>query len=118
MLKMLEGNAGYVYYIAVSAAHRRRGIGSVLLRDAVALFTSRGATEVYASVGEHNEESNALFRGHGFTKTNYLGVSRKYGVLKAMAMYRAMFVVPGEVLLVLDGPAITSFETEPSEKQP
>ena len=109
MLKMLEGKAGYVYYIAVSTTHQRKGIGSLLLRDAVAYLQSRGAAEIYASVGEDNVESNALFKGHGFRRTNYGEVSRKYGMLKAVGMYRAMFVVPGEIVLVLDGPAISSF---------
>lgn len=117
MLKMLEAKAGYVYYIAVSGPHQRKGIGSVLLRDAIELLTSEGAVEVYASVGEHNAESNALFKGHGFRRTSYGEVSRKYGMLKAVGMYRAMFVVPGEVLLVLDGLSITNLANEPGEKQ-
>jgi len=66
---------------------------------------------VYASVGEDNVESNALFRNRGFRQTGFGEVSRKYGMLKAMSMYRAMFVVPGEVLLVLDGPSLASFAT-------
>lgn len=88
MLKMLEGKAGYVYYIAVSTTHQRKGIGSLLLRDAVAYLQSRGAAEIYASVGEDNVESNVLFKGHGFRRTNYGEVSRKYGMLKAVGMYR------------------------------
>ncbi len=31
MLKTLEGNIGYVYYIAVAKAHRKRGIAKLLL---------------------------------------------------------------------------------------
>lgn len=109
MLKTMEKGAGYVYYVAVASAHRRRGVGSRLLRDAVSYLRSVGANEVYASVGEDNAESNALFRGHGFRKTSFGEVSRKYGMIRAVSMYRSMFVVPGEVLLVLDGPSIPDF---------
>jgi GNAT superfamily N-acetyltransferase len=116
MLKILSERAGYVYYIAVSSAHRRKGMGAFLLRDAVAFLTSSGPKEVYASVGEDNVESNALFRGNGFRKTTYGEVSKKYGMLKAMSMYRSMFVVPGEILLVLDGPAMTEFLSRSSSE--
>jgi ribosomal protein S18 acetylase RimI-like enzyme len=112
MLKVLEEKAGYVYYVAVASSQRGRGIGSKLLRDAIAHFASAGLTEVYASVGEDNVESNALFRGHGFRKTSFLEVSRKYGMLKALSMYRSMLVVPGEILLVLDGPQVSDFGAE------
>jgi ribosomal protein S18 acetylase RimI-like enzyme len=109
MLKLLQERAGYVYYVAVASAHRGKGIGSRLLHDAVTHLASAGVTEVYASVGEDNVESNALFRGNGFRKTSYGEVSRKYGMLKAVSMYRSMFVVPGEIVLVLDGPTMSDF---------
>jgi ribosomal protein S18 acetylase RimI-like enzyme len=112
MLKTMEKTAGYVYYIAVGPEHRGKRIGSRLLRDAVSFLTSVGAKEVYASVGEDNVESNALFRGHGFRKTSYGEVSRKYGIIRAINMYRAMFIVPGEILLVLDGPSVSEYTSD------
>jgi hypothetical protein len=30
-------------------------------------------------------------------------------MLKAVSMYRSMFVVPGEIVLVLDGPTMSDF---------
>jgi len=109
MLKLVEERAGYVYYIAVGSASRGMGFGTKLLRDAVGQLSAAGAKEVYASVGEDNVESNALFRGNGFRRTGYGEVAHKYGRLKAVSMYRAMLVVPGEILLVLDGPSLSEF---------
>jgi ribosomal protein S18 acetylase RimI-like enzyme len=109
MLKTLEEGPGYVYYIAVSSSSRRKGIGKRLLLDALKLFTSMGSKEVYASVGAENLESNALFRGQGFRKTDYSEVAHKYGVIKAITMYRAMYVVPGEHLLVKDNLTMSDF---------
>jgi ribosomal protein S18 acetylase RimI-like enzyme len=106
MLKMLSERAGYVYYIAVSPSSRRMGIGSRLLVDSLDYFARLGVTEVYASVGEDNAESNALFLGRGFRRTDYGQVSKKYGMLKALSMYRSMLVVPGEILLVKDTAAL------------
>jgi ribosomal protein S18 acetylase RimI-like enzyme len=114
MLKLLAKDAGYIYYIAVRPDYRGKGIGSTLLRDAVAYLSSLGATEFYASVGEDNVESNALFKGNGFRRTNYGEVSRRYGVLRALAMYRSMFVVPGEALLVLDNATLLPPRAEKS----
>ena len=102
MLKAVAKEAGYVYYIAVRPSFRGKGMGSRLLIDSLDHFTRGGATEVYASVGEHNVESNALFLGQGFRKTDFGHVSKKYGPLKALLMYRSMLVVPGEILLVKD----------------
>ncbi len=100
MLKSLGDEAGYVYYIAVTPNLRGRGIGSRLVNDSLAYFARAGAREVYASVGEDNAESNALFKGQGFARTDFGKVSKKYGAFKALSMYRSMWVVPGEVILV------------------
>ena len=102
MLKLLTKHAGYVYYIAVLPSFRMKGIGSSLLVDSLGHFALAGATEVYASVGEDNVESKALFMAQGFRRTDFGQVSKKYGTLHALSMYRSMLVVPGEMLLVKD----------------
>ena len=99
MLKTLEGSLGYVYYIAVAKTQRKRGIGKLLLDDALRLFKASGLKEVFASVEEDNEPSEALFASEGFTRTSFGEVSKKHGHLHTLNMYRAMWVVPGEVLL-------------------
>jgi ribosomal protein S18 acetylase RimI-like enzyme len=102
MLKTLEADVGYVYYIAVSKAYRGRGVGSMLLEDALGYFVGAGMKEVYASVEADNEASEGLFKSKGFVKTSFGDVSKKYGSLHALAMYRKMVVVPGEILLLKD----------------
>src|SRR3989454_9791642 len=47
MLKTLEGNVGYVYYIAVAKASRKKGIGKLLLDDALRIFSASGMNEVF-----------------------------------------------------------------------
>ncbi len=98
MLKTLEENVGYVYYIAVAKADRKKGIGKLLLNDSLRIFGSSKVKEVFASVEKDNEPSEALFASEGFTKTSFGEVSKRHGSLHTMNMYRAMTVVPGEVL--------------------
>jgi ribosomal protein S18 acetylase RimI-like enzyme len=99
MLKTLESNVGYVYYIAVARADRKKGIAKLLLEDALRHFETAGLKEAFASVEEDNEPSEALFASEGFTRTSFGEVSKKYGGIRTLNMYRIMTVVPGEVLL-------------------
>lgn len=103
MLKTLEvGSVGYVYYIAVVKAQRKKGIGKLLLEDALRIFKTHGSQEVFASVEEDNEPSEALFASEGFSRTSFGEVSKKHGKLHALSMYNAMRVVPGEILLRME----------------
>ena len=99
MLKMLVESVGYVYYIAVAKASRKKGIGRLLLEDALQHFKASSVEEVYASVEKNNEPSEALFASEGFTPTSFNEVAKKHGSLHTLNMYREMLVVPGEVLL-------------------
>ena len=99
MLKTMERNVGYVYYIAVAKAHRKKGIAKLLLEDALRIFTASSVEEVFASVEEDNAPSEGLFASEGFTRTSFGEVSKKHGKLHTLNMYNAMRVVPGEVLL-------------------
>ena len=99
MLKMLEKDSGYVFYVAVARSSRRRGVGKLLLRDAIERFRAAGVAEVFASVEGDNEASERLFESEGFARTSFGEVSRTHGPLQAINMYRLMVVVPGEILL-------------------
>jgi ribosomal protein S18 acetylase RimI-like enzyme len=99
MMKMLSDGAGYVYYVAIARLWRRRGIGGRLLDDAVSHLTNGGAKDIFASVGEENEESKRLFGSRGFERVDLSEMAGKYGRVRALLMYREMMVVPGEVLL-------------------
>lgn len=100
MLKTLADGVGYVYYIAVAKAHRRKGFGGRLLDDALAYFAGLGDRIVYASI--ENEEAESLFVSRGFRRTGFGAVRRRFGLLRALSMYRSMLAVPGEVLLELE----------------
>lgn len=99
MLKTVGTGLGYVYYVAVARSNRKQGVGSLLLDDALRIFKDGNIMEVFASVEEDNQASEALFAGHGFVRTTFSEVSSKHGALHTINLYRIMVVVPGEILL-------------------
>ena len=99
MLKTLEARVGYVYYIAVATANRKMGIGRLLLEDSLRRLSEEGVEEAFASVETGNIPSEGLFLSEGFTKTSFAEVSKRFGTIRGINMYRMMVVVPGETLL-------------------
>ena len=99
MLKKLEARVGYIYYIAVAKAHRKMGIARLLLEDSLVRFREEGVEEVYASIETDNVPSEGLFSSEGFTQTNFAEVSKRFGTIRAINMYRKMVIVPGEALM-------------------
>jgi ribosomal protein S18 acetylase RimI-like enzyme len=102
MLKTVAEGAGYVYYIAVSSRFRRRGLGGILLDDALSHFAGVGADDVLASVEDDNLESNSLFSSRGFVRTDRSYIAGRYGQIRSLVMYREMMIVHGEVVLRKD----------------
>ena len=99
MLKKLEEGVGYIYYIAVAKAHRRMGIARLLIEDSLQRFREERVEEVYAGVETDNVPSEGLFMSEGFTQTNFGEVSKRFGTIRAINMYRMMVIVPGEGLM-------------------
>ena len=99
MLKTLEPRVGYIYYIAVARAHRRRGIARLLLEDSLARLRGVGVEEAFAGVEAGNLPSEGLFASEGFALTGFGEVSKRFGTIRAINMYRMMVIVPGEALM-------------------
>ncbi len=99
MLERLTPEAGYVFYVAVAAAHRREGVGRALLDDALAHFRGAGAEVVYAAAEEENSASIGLFRSRGFRFVERDEPGYREGGLGAWGLHRRMRLVRGEVLL-------------------
>ena len=100
MLKMLEPNIGYVYYIAVSSNFRRHGLGRSLLQKSIEYFSTRNVDLVFAGISEDNEESKGLFSSQNFEHMTFSELAKMFGRLKVVALYRKMTIVSGEVVYV------------------
>ena len=99
MLKNLDSRSGYVYYIAVLPEYRGKKIGGKLLDHSLAYFFDAGVDVVFASLTQEHNDSNELFKSRGFERTNYNEISKKYGKIGAVMMYRKMLVVSGEIVV-------------------
>jgi len=99
MLERLVPGVGYVYYIAVAAAHRREGLGRLLLEDALTRFREEGLRIVYAAAEEDNAASIALFGAQGFRRIERDETSYLEGGLGAKGLRTRMMLVSGEILL-------------------
>jgi len=65
----LRGPAGALYDIVVDPAHRRHGVGRMLLDATLAALKARGAPRVVLSTAERNESAQRLFARAGFRRT-------------------------------------------------
>jgi len=99
MLERLVPEVGYVYYLAVLDSHRGKGLGGVLLDDALRLFEQDRVEVVYAAAEEGNAPSIALFRSRGFQLVERKELSYREGGLGAWGLRSRMRIVWGEVLL-------------------
>ncbi|MGI0070620.1 MAG: GNAT family N-acetyltransferase [Thermoplasmata archaeon] len=99
MLEPLTPSVGYVYYLAIRTAYRRRGFGGLLLDDAIARFARDGIRVVYGAAEEENTPSIALFRSRGFRTVERRELGHAEGGLGARGLRRRMWLVSGEVLL-------------------
>jgi L-amino acid N-acyltransferase YncA len=101
LLDRLVPEVGYVYYVAVRAAHRGQGIGGHLLDDALRRFRELPVEVVYGAVGKENQPSRALFEHRGFRPVERKETLWSEGGLGAWGLRSRMRLVPGEILLGL-----------------
>ncbi|HEY4302954.1 MAG TPA: GNAT family N-acetyltransferase [Gemmatimonadaceae bacterium] len=65
----LRGPAGALYDIVVDPAHRKHGVGRLLLDATLAALNERHAPRVVLSTAEQNVAAQKLFAGAGFRRT-------------------------------------------------
>jgi ribosomal protein S18 acetylase RimI-like enzyme len=65
----LRGPAGVLHDIVVDPAHRRNGVGRMLLDATLGALKARGAPRVVLSTAEKNDSAQRLFDRAGFRRT-------------------------------------------------
>jgi ribosomal protein S18 acetylase RimI-like enzyme len=100
MSKMLGPDIGYIFYVAVIPSQRARGIGGLLLDDALRLLRGAGAREILACIRADNAVSLRLFASRGFRTTGLRELVHAKGAARAARLWAQMVVAPGERVFV------------------
>jgi ribosomal protein S18 acetylase RimI-like enzyme len=61
-----DGHRGWLYAMAVSAAHQRKGVGTLLVREAESRLRGLGCGKLNLQVRATNERVVAFYRALGF----------------------------------------------------
>ena len=61
-----DGRRGWIYHLAISPSHRRRGIARALMLELEARLARKGAKKVNAQIYRSNLESQRFFAGCGY----------------------------------------------------
>ncbi|MCF0116708.1 MAG: ribosomal protein S18-alanine N-acetyltransferase [Bacilli bacterium] len=59
-------DSGCINHIAVLPNLKRRGVGTILLTDAIARMTNAGVSNITLEVRHHNESAINFYKRHGF----------------------------------------------------
>lgn len=70
-----DGHRGWVYYLAVSPEHRRKGLGRTLMAAAEAWLRERGAPKIQLMVREGNEAA-AFYEALGMERQKVVTLGR------------------------------------------
>jgi ribosomal protein S18 acetylase RimI-like enzyme len=68
VIRKLSGLQAWIEDVAVNGAHRNQGIGEALVRAAVGMAQSHGASGVYLTSRPEREAANRLYLRLGFEK--------------------------------------------------
>jgi ribosomal-protein-alanine N-acetyltransferase len=69
---MKNHRLGHVVTIDVALKYRRKGIGSILLREMEAIFSREGAEAAYLEVRVDNKSARQLYSEHGYREMGSL----------------------------------------------
>ncbi|VTU34119.1 GNAT family acetyltransferase [Variovorax sp. PBL-E5] len=72
-----DGHRGWVYYVAVSAAHRGQSHGRALMQEAERLLTERGCPKLNLLVRSSNEGVIAFYRRLGYVQDEAVSLGKR-----------------------------------------
>lgn len=74
-----DGHRGWVYYVAVSRAHRRKGIGSALMKAVEARLAMLGCPKLNLQVRADNHQVVAFYRKLGYEIEERISMGKRLG---------------------------------------
>src|SRR5262245_66488002 len=74
-----DGHRGWVHLVAVAPEHRRRGVGSALMRRAEALLAALGCPKVNLQVRASSPEVVPFYQGLGYRVEERISMGKVLG---------------------------------------
>jgi ribosomal protein S18 acetylase RimI-like enzyme len=72
-----DGHRGWLNYVAVSPAHRKKGYGSQIVREAERLLLAEGCPKVNLQVRVRNEEAIKFYTAIGYSQDVVLSFGKR-----------------------------------------
>jgi ribosomal protein S18 acetylase RimI-like enzyme len=72
-----DGHRGWIYSVAVSPAHRRRDVGSQLVRFAESTLARKGCVKLNLQIMEGNESVTAFYDSLGFSVEKRVSMGKR-----------------------------------------
>ena len=73
-----DGHRGWLYTVAVSPGHRRRGVGTALVRHAVAALRTAGCIKVNLQIRSSNLAVRGFYESLGFAAEERLSMGHAH----------------------------------------
>ena len=74
-----DGVRGWIYHLAVAAAHRRHGVGSAMMRAAEARLHALGCPKINLQIYRTNAEVVRFYERLGYSIEDRLSMGRRLG---------------------------------------
>ncbi len=72
-----DGHRGWIYSMAVSPAHRNKGVGSELLRFAEEKLTAKGCVKINLQIIEGNEGVESFYKSNGYKTEKRISMGKR-----------------------------------------
>jgi ribosomal protein S18 acetylase RimI-like enzyme len=73
-----DGHRGWIYSMAVSPEHRKKGIGSWLLSVAERRLVSRGCVKINLQILSDNDEVQAFYEANGYCIEDRISMGKRF----------------------------------------
>src|SRR5580704_15843613 len=72
-----EGHRGWLNYVAVDPAHRRRGLGRLIIAEADRLLRAAGCPKINLQVRASNKEAIEFYRKLGYSVDDVMSMGKR-----------------------------------------
>ncbi len=72
-----EGHRGWINYLAVDPAHRRKGYGSLILKEVEGRLRARGCPKINLQVRSGNRAAIRFYQSLGYSDDKVIGLGRR-----------------------------------------